>query len=78
MAMGYQSTRGDTCYGNSMLTNPTMSKAYALAYIDTIMNYVNPRIVFSAVTFDIRKEVSTNSSDVTIYNSPSKSYFTIV
>lgn len=78
MAMGYQSTRGDTCYGNSMLTNPTMSKAYALAYIDTIMNYVNPRIVFCRNLPTSVKEVSTNSSDVTIYNSPSKSYFTVV
>jgi len=36
---------GTTIYTNALLTNPDMSKAKALAYIDTVMNYLNPRIV---------------------------------
>lgn len=37
---------GQTVYNNSILTNPDMSKAKALAYIDTVMGYMNPRIVY--------------------------------
>ena len=38
-------TQGGVAYSNSLQTNPNMSKAKALAYIDTIMDYTNPRIV---------------------------------
>jgi len=54
-----------------------MSKSFALAYIDTIMSYVNPRIVFCRNLPTGINEVSTNSTGVTIYNSPAKSYFTV-
>lgn len=37
---------GSAIYANALLTNPDMSKAKALAYIDTVMNYLNPRIVY--------------------------------
>ncbi|MDQ3051100.1 MAG: T9SS type A sorting domain-containing protein [Bacteroidota bacterium] len=37
---------GTTIYQNSLLTNPNMSKAKAIAYIDTVMGYLNPRIVY--------------------------------
>lgn len=37
---------GQTIWTNALLTNPDMSKAKALAYIDTVMNYLNPRIVY--------------------------------
>lgn len=40
----YNST-GPQVYSNALLTNPDMSKAKALAYIDTIMRYSAPRIV---------------------------------
>ncbi|RYZ48715.1 MAG: T9SS type A sorting domain-containing protein [Sphingobacteriales bacterium] len=36
---------GTLIYNNAALTNPDMSKAKGLAYIDTIMNYLNPRVV---------------------------------
>ncbi len=38
--------KGDSAYANALLTNPDMSKAKALAYLDTIMGYLNPRIVY--------------------------------
>jgi acetyl esterase/lipase len=37
---------GTTIYQNALLTNPNMSKQKAIAYIDTVMNYLNPRIVY--------------------------------
>ncbi|MBL0341965.1 MAG: T9SS type A sorting domain-containing protein [Bacteroidetes bacterium] len=37
---------GVQIYTNALLTNPDMSKAKGTAYIDSIMGYVNPRIVF--------------------------------
>jgi hypothetical protein len=39
-------TAGGTAYSSSLLTNPDMSKAKALAYLDTIMGYLNPRVVY--------------------------------
>lgn len=39
-------TQGGAAYSSSLLTNPDMSKAKALAYIDTIMGYLNPRIAY--------------------------------
>lgn len=38
-------TQGGVAYAGSLLTNPNMSKAKALAYIDTVMGYLNPRMV---------------------------------
>lgn len=35
---------GPQVYSNALLTNPDMSKAKAIAYIDTVMEYLNPRI----------------------------------
>jgi hypothetical protein len=37
---------GGAIFHNAVLDNPGMSKARALAYIDTIMGYLNPRIVY--------------------------------
>ncbi len=37
---------GTQIYQNALLTNPNMSKTKAMAYIDTVMGYLNPRIVF--------------------------------
>lgn len=36
----------DTLWANSLFTNPDMSKAKATAYIDTVMGYLNPRVVY--------------------------------
>jgi hypothetical protein len=44
-AIGYTVGHCDTIYWNALQTNPDMSKAKALRYIDTIMNYLNPRLV---------------------------------
>ena len=36
----------DTLWANTLITNPDMSKAKGMAYIDTIMGYLNPRVVY--------------------------------
>ncbi len=43
-ALGYSQPYGTAVYQNALLTNPNMSKAKALAYIDTIQNYFVPRV----------------------------------
>jgi hypothetical protein len=37
-------TQGGVAYSNALATNPDMSKAKAMAYLDTIMGYAVPRI----------------------------------
>jgi hypothetical protein len=44
-AVGLPASSGSQAYSNSVITNPNMSKAKAMAYIDTIQHYLNPRIV---------------------------------
>jgi hypothetical protein len=43
---GIPAAQAAQIYSNALLTNPDMSKAKAMAYIDTIMGYLNPRIVY--------------------------------
>lgn len=45
IAYGLGSAAGTSIYQNALLTNPDMSKAKGMAYIDTIMGYACPRIV---------------------------------
>lgn len=44
VALGLGSAAGTNIYQTGLVLNPGMSKAKALAYIDTIQNYLNPRI----------------------------------
>jgi hypothetical protein len=44
IALGLGSQAGTDAYVNALLTNPDMSKAKGMAYIDTIMGYGCPRI----------------------------------
>ena len=77
IALGLGSAAGTTIYSNAKLTNPDMSKAKALAYIDTIQNYVNPRI---DVCLGLRvgiNEVNVNSS-VHVFPNPASSEFMVV
>ncbi len=45
-AVGLPAGSGTVIYQNALLTNPDMSKTKAMAYIDTVMGYLNPRIVY--------------------------------
>ncbi len=77
VAFGYTTGYGDTCYMNSLVTNPGMSKAKALAYIDTLMGYLNPRVVLCLGLPTGINAVETNSSAIHIYNSAMNNYFTV-
>lgn len=44
IAYGLGSAAGTSIYQNALLTNPDMSRAKGMAYIDTIMGYACPRI----------------------------------
>lgn len=76
-AGGLPASYGSTAYTNGMATNPDMTKAKALAYIDTVMNYVNPRIVYCLNLFTSISNINPQSSPVNIYPNPAKSYFTV-
>ena len=56
----------------SMLTNPFMSEAKAKAYIDTVVNFVAPRIAvqFDLVNFTGIKEVASLNNQLTVYPVP--------
>ncbi|HKR04015.1 MAG TPA: T9SS type A sorting domain-containing protein [Bacteroidia bacterium] len=70
---------GGDIFHNAVLDNPGMSKARALAYIDTIMNYLNPRIVYclNLVTGIHSPEVLNNSVDIYPNPAPADFFVTI-
>jgi hypothetical protein len=72
-AAGLTAADGTTIYENALLTNPDMSKAKAMAYIDTVMGYLNPRIVYC---LNLPLGVSENealSQSVNVYPNPATS-----
>lgn len=72
-AYGYTVGHCDSIYWNALVTNPNMSKAKALNYIDTIMNYLNPRLqrclglpLWPAAV----GQITLNANDVRVYPNP--------
>lgn len=63
---------GPQVYSNALLTNPDMSKAKALAYIDTIMGYLNPRIVYCFGLNTGLNDAITLQNSLTIQPNPSE------
>ncbi len=53
--LGFSNGYCDSLWFNTLLTNPDVSKAKAMAYIDTIMNYANPRIALTCLTVGIHE-----------------------
>lgn len=76
-AGGLPASYGSTAYTNGMLTNPNMTKAKALAYIDTVMNYVNPRIVYCLNLQTGVNNLNSLSTSVNVYPNPAKNYFMV-
>ena len=70
-ALGYPASAGTSAYTNSLLTNPDMSKAKAVAYIDTIMGYLNPRVVYCLGLTTGLNTVSNLTANVNIQPNPS-------
>lgn len=75
-AVGLSASAGTQAYVNGLGTNPDMSKAKALAYIDTIQNYVNPRIVYCLGLPDGISESLLNKV-VSVYPNPASTQFTV-
>jgi acetyl esterase/lipase len=70
VALGMTAAQGTQIHQNSLLTNPDMSKAKALAYIDTIMNYVNPRIVYSLGLPTGIEQINILQNSISVYPNP--------
>ena len=68
---------GVQIYQNALLTNPDMSKAKALAYIDTIMGYLNPRIVYCLNLPTGINETQPAIIDVQIFPNPASAFINI-
>jgi hypothetical protein len=75
--LGYPAAQGTAVYQNALLTNPDMSKAKATAYIDTIMGYVNPRIVTCLGLTTSINYIENLSSNVRVSPNPAQSTTTI-
>ncbi len=73
----------DEIHENQLLTNPNMSKAQAMLYIDTIMGYMMPRVVktmqlgnnWQSVDVD---EIRIKTSNVSVYPNPSSSLVNVL
>lgn len=70
VASGLTALEGGQIYANALLTNPDMSKAKALAYIDTIQKYFNPRIVYCLNLPTSVGEISQSQAAVSIFPNP--------
>jgi len=62
--------QGTQIYTNALLTNPDMSKTKAMAYIDTIMGYLNPRIVYCLNLPTGITELNTQQAELKIKPNP--------
>lgn len=76
-AIGLSASAGTMAYVNGLATNPDMSKAKALAYIDTIQNYVNPRIAYCLPLFTGINENENVTANILVYPNPSAKHFTV-
>ncbi len=80
--MGKSNGAVDTIYGGSLLTNPTMSKTKAMAYIDTIQGYLAPRMVqalgLPGMYITGVEKISDTSVSIEIAPNPSSDNFEIV
>lgn len=76
VALGYPAGTGTTIYQNALLTNPNMSKAKALAYIDTVQGYLVPRIVYCRGLVGI-EENNNNAIALQVIPNPARDYSTI-
>ena len=76
-AVGLPAGAGTTIYQNALLTNPNMSKAKGMAYIDSVMGYLNPRIVECLGLITGISTIEDASRIITIAPNPVKDNFTI-
>ncbi len=76
-AVGKSVGYADTIYFNALMTNPNMSKTKAMAYIDTVMGYVNPRIEKCMNLNGTGIKDLTIDNSVEIFPNPVTEYFSV-
>lgn len=76
-AIGQPAAAGTQAYLNGLATNPDMSKAKGLAYIDTIQNYLNPRLVQCLGLLSGVNSLDAESAVISLFPNPSNGDFTV-
>ena len=76
MGLGFTQGRTDSLWYNSLATNPDMSHAKSLAYIDTIMNYLNPRVNYCMHTVGVTEQDALKKA-LSVYPNPASDYITL-
>lgn len=74
--LGFSQGRTDTLWYNSFATNPDMSQSKSLAYIDTVMNYLNPR-VWNCMTMVGISEYDLLNKALSVFPNPASGYVTV-
>ena len=77
IALGLGQAAGTQIYQNAKLTNPDMSKAKGMAYIDTIQGYVNPRMIQCLGLNVGITDLGQLNQQVSVYPNPSAGAFTV-
>lgn len=75
--LGLPASEGTAAYTNSLLTNPDMSKTKALTYIDTVMNYLNPRVVICLGLTSSIEENPGVSASLNAFPNPARDQFEV-
>jgi acetyl esterase/lipase len=68
--LGFTQGKTDTVWYSSLATNPDMSKAKAIAYIDTVMGYANPRIAAALNLTTGVQDLSGLQKSLSVYPNP--------
>jgi hypothetical protein len=77
-AVGLSAAQGTGIYQNALLTNPNMSKAKGVAYIDTVMGYLNPRVRECLNLSVGLNEATLNSKAISIQPNPANEMVEVV
>ena len=77
LGLGFTQGRVDTIWAQSLATNPDMSRTKALAYIDTIMGYANPRIIAELNLVTGINSLSQIQKSLSIYPNPASGFINL-
>jgi len=70
LGLGFTQGKTDTIWASSLATNPDMSKAKAIAYVDTIMGYSSPRIAAALNLVTGINTIGSLKEAISIYPNP--------
>lgn len=75
--LGFTQGKCDTIWASSLATNPDMSRTKAIAYIDTIMGYANPRIAAALNLTTGIQNLSQIQKSLSIYPNPASGFINL-